>query len=80
MSLFLMSLLGGRGRGSKQIKPMSLYILFFFIDGFPEAMFGAVNTLFLLKKLFVKRHFFYLTNVKIGIFSNAESLAEIIVA
>ena len=30
MSLFLMSLLGGGGRGSKQIKLMSLYILFFF--------------------------------------------------
>ena len=29
MYLFLMSLLGGGGRGSKQIKPMSLYILFF---------------------------------------------------
>ena len=31
MSLFLMSLLGGGGRGSKQIKPMSLYILFFLL-------------------------------------------------
>ena len=31
-----MSLLGGGGRGSKQIKPMSLYILFFFNDGFPK--------------------------------------------
>ena len=29
MSLLLMSLLGGGGRGLKQIKPMSLYILFF---------------------------------------------------
>ena len=38
MSLFLMSLLGGGGRGSKQIKPMSLYILFFFNDGFPKTV------------------------------------------
>ena len=49
-----MSLLGGGGRGSKQIKPMSLYILFFFNDGFPNYVKLAQTSIFCLSVCLMK--------------------------
>ena len=38
-----MSLLGGGGRGSKQIKPMSFYILFFWMASLSQFIIHCLN-------------------------------------